>query len=103
MLSQASSYANVSAASADGDRRRNFQLSSVLTDLKNGSSALYDKAVSIVTDVRGTVAALSPPARNFLDEVRGDRRREARTQAVAAFRRSRKCSVRSASRFRSPN
>ncbi|KAI6239083.1 Fatty-acid and retinol-binding protein 7 [Aphelenchoides fujianensis] len=43
-------------------------LSEVLTDLRNGSSTLYDKAVSLVTDVRGTVAALSPPARKFVDE-----------------------------------
>ncbi|KAI6188520.1 Fatty-acid and retinol-binding protein 7 [Aphelenchoides besseyi] len=43
-------------------------LSEVLTDLRNGSSTLYDKAVGLVTDIRGTVAALSPPARKFVDE-----------------------------------
>ncbi|KAI6215387.1 Fatty-acid and retinol-binding protein 7 [Aphelenchoides besseyi] len=43
-------------------------LSEVLTDLRNGSSTLYDKAVGLVTDVRGTVAALSPSARKFVDE-----------------------------------
>jgi hypothetical protein len=47
-------------------------LSEVLHDLKNGSSSLYDKAVSTVTDVRATIAALKPPARKFVDEVKFD-------------------------------
>lgn len=41
----------------------------VLNDLRNGSSTLYDKSVSIVTSLRETVAKLSPPARKFIDDV----------------------------------
>lgn len=44
-------------------------LSEVLHDLRNGSSTLYDKAVSIVTDVRATVAGLKPKSRKFVDDV----------------------------------
>lgn len=44
-------------------------VSEVLTDLRNGSSTLYNKAVNIVTSMRKTIASLSPPARKFVDEV----------------------------------
>jgi hypothetical protein len=53
VLSKASEYQN---------------LSEVLHDLKNGSSTLYDRAVSLVTEIRTTISALSPKARKFVDE-----------------------------------
>jgi hypothetical protein len=53
VLSKSSTYENVSQ---------------VLSDLKNGSKPLYDKAVGVVTGLRSTIASLGKSARQFVDD-----------------------------------